>query len=51
MNIDEKFIDELLDEYIKYKSDKHALPFVIWLKHKKKFDYKTISQIYAYMEN
>ena len=51
MCIDEKFVDELLDEYIKYIKDKHALPFVIWLRHKKKFDYHTISQIYSYMES
>ena len=52
MCIDEKFIDDLLNEYSKYiNKDRHTLPFVIWLKHKKRFDYKTISKIYAYLEN
>jgi len=45
-------IDDLLNEYSKYiNKDRHALPFVIWLKHKKKFDYHRISQIYSYMES
>lgn len=51
MCIDEKFVDGLLDEYFIYLKDRHALPFVIWLKRKKGFDYNTISKIYAYLEN
>ena len=45
MNKDE--VDAIMTEYFHYKSnDKHALPFVIWLKYKKRFDSHTIRKIY-----
>ena len=37
-------IEELYNEYEEYsKKDKHPLPYIIWLKHKKKVN--TIDQV------
>ena len=38
-------IEQLVIEYEKYSEDKHALPFVVWLKYKKKFPTIVINQI------
>lgn len=43
-----KEADELQFEYLEYMlNDKHALPFKIWLKHKKKFNEHQIQEIYT----
>lgn len=49
MTIEE--IQKVFDEYNKYAAeDKHAVPFKIWLKYKKKFDVHTINQLYDVLE-